>query len=351
MIKIDRYILWTTMITVIGSLILLSIIETFFTFLNELSDLGQDSFSIKDILLYLTYDFPTRINRMIPMGLLLGTLIGLGQLSSTNELTVMRAASLSKFRILRGAIFTVIIMSAFSIFLSEQVIPRSSVKAEFYQNQQRTEAVVQAGFWAISNNEILNVSSIQNGNLKKITIFDVKDQEIQRMVQAPDASLARRDWIMKDVTTTSFSDEEITRSMTERVTVPNLIDQRILDALIAKPDSLSIKNLWRFIRYMENNGLDSSEYSLSFWTKVFSPVMNFVMLIIVAPLVFSQNRQGNLGMRVFLGIMIGLIIYLTSSILSHAILIFGYPPIAGAVLPILMALLIAFILFKFVASR
>ncbi|KZS22344.1 LPS export ABC transporter permease LptG [Wohlfahrtiimonas chitiniclastica] len=41
MIKVDRYILWTTLMTVIGSLVLLSIIETFFTFLNELSDVGK----------------------------------------------------------------------------------------------------------------------------------------------------------------------------------------------------------------------------------------------------------------------------------------------------------------------
>lgn len=351
MIKIDRYILWTTLIAVIGSLVLLSIIETFFTFLNELGDVGQDDYQISDVLLYLLYDLPVRLNRMIPMGLLLGTLIGLGQLASTNELTVMRAASLSKFRILRGAIFTVIIMSIFSIFLSESVIPKTSVQAEIYQNKQSNKVVIQNGFWAISNSEIVNVAAIHDGNLKDIMMFDIEGQTIKNIIQAPDAHLDRRDWIMSKVITTTFAQEEIRRSTQDYVVFPNLIDQRILDALIAKPENLSIKNLWRFIRYMENNGLDSSEYRLAFWTKVFSPLMNFVMLVIVAPLVFSQNRQGNLGMRIFLGIMIGLIIYLATRILSHTILIFGYPPIVGAILPIIVALLIAFILFKFVASK
>lgn len=351
MIKIDRYILWTTFITVIGSLVLLSIIETFFTFLNELGDVGQENFKITDVLLYLLYDLPVRLNRMIPMGLLLGILIGLGQLASTNELTVMRAAGLSKFRILRGAIFTVIIMSVFSLFLSESIIPNSSIRAEVYQNKQSNQSIVQDGFWAISNAEILNVSAIHDGNLKNITMFDIENQTIKNIIQAPDASLDRKDWVMSDVTTTVFSEDSIIRSTEENMTFPNLIDQRILDALIAKPENLSVKNLWRFIRYMENNGLDSSEYRLAFWTKIFSPLMNFVMLVIVAPLIFSQNRQGNLGMRIFLGIMIGLIIYLATRILSHTILIFGYPPIAGAILPIIVALLIAFILFKFVASK
>ncbi len=351
MIKIDRYILWTTFITVIGSLVLLSIIETFFTFLNELGDVGQDNYQVSDVLLYLLYDLPVRLNRMIPMGLLLGILIGLGQLASTNELTVMRAASLSKFRILRGAIFTVIIMSIVSVFLSESVIPKTSVQAEIYQNKQNNKAVVQDGFWAISNLEILNVAVIHNGNLKNITMFDIKDQTIKNIIQAPNASLSRKDWVMTDVTTTTFGENIITRSSEAKAVFPNLIDQRILDALIAKPENLSIKNLWRFIRYMENNGLDSAEYGLAFWTKIFSPLMNFVMLVIVAPLIFSQNRQGNLGMRIFLGIMIGLVIYLATRILSHTILIFDYPPIVGAILPIIVALLIAFILFKFVASK
>ena len=351
MIKIDRYILWTTFITVIGSLVLLSIIETFFTFLNELGDVGPENYQVSDVLLYLLYDLPVRLNRMIPMGLLLGILIGLGQLASTNELTVMRAASLSKFRILRGAIFTVIIMSIFSIFLSASVIPESSVKAESYQNKQSNKGVVQDGFWAISNAEILNVSAIHDGDLKNITMFDIEGQTIKNIIQAPEASLNRRDWVMSDVTTMTFNEGEIARSSQEHVTFPNLIDQKILDALIAKPENLSIKNLWRFIRYMDDNGLDSAEYRLAFWTKVFSPLMNFVMLVIVAPLTFSPNRHGTLGMRLSFGITFGLIIYLATRILSHTILIFGYPPIAGAILPIIVALLIAFILFKFVASK
>lgn len=351
MIKIDRYILWNTILAVIGSLVLLSIIETFFTFLNELSDVGQENFTITDVLLYLLYDLPMRVNRMIPMALLLGILIGMGQLASTNELTVMRAAGLSKFRVLRGAIFTVIIMSVASLILSEQVIPNSSVQAERYQNKQGGGVNVQSGFWAISNLEILNVDALHDGDLKNITMFDVDNQTLKKIVRAPDASLEKRDWIMSNVTTTTIGEDAITQSKESNVVFPNLIDQRILDALVAKPENLSIKNLWRFIGYMEHNGLDGADYRLAFWTKVFSPLMNLVMLVIVAPLVFSQNRQGNLGMRIFLGIMIGLIIYLTSRILSHAILIFGYPPIVGALLPILMALLIAFILLKFVATK
>lgn len=348
MIKIDRYTLWATLFTVIGSLILLSIIEMFFTFLNEL---GDNDANITNILLYLAYDLPMRLNRMIPMGLLLGILIGMGQLSSTNELTVMRAAGLSKFRILLGAIITVILMSIFSIFLSESVIPYTSSKAEMHQNKQDGKDNIQPGFWAISGSEILNVSSIQNGDLKNITLFDVEDQNIKQIVRASDASLEKRDWMMTDVETIDISSIAIIKIFKDNMVFPNLIEQRILDALISKPENLSIINLWRFIAYMDNNGLDSSEYRLAFWTKLVSPIMNFVMLIIVAPLIFSQNRQGNLGMRIFLGIMIGLIIYLTSRILSHTILVFGYPPIAGAILPILIALLIAFILFKFVASR
>lgn len=351
MIKVDRYILWTTLMTVIGSLVLLSIIETFFTFLNELSDVGQADFSLINVLLYLLYDLPMRVNRMIPMGLLLGALIGLGQLASTNELTIMRAAGMSKFRILYGAIITVVLMSVLSLFLSEKVIPESSVEAEIYQNNQSGKDIVRDGFWAISNQEILNVAALHNDELKNITMFDIDGQTIKNVVHAPSATLNRKDWIMNDVTTTTIEQSRIVRTVEQAVTFPNLIDQRILEALSAKPENLSIRNLNRFIRYLDGNGLDSSEYRLAFWTKVFSPLMNFVMLIVVAPLVFSQNRQGGLGVRIFLGIMIGLIIYLASRILSHSILIFGYPPIIGAILPIAIALLIAFLLFKFVASR
>lgn len=341
MIKIDQYTLKTSFLFTLLCLLLLIIIETFFTFLNELQDLDE-TYVVSDMMLFLLYDMPARIYRIFPMALLLGTLLGLGQLASNNELTAIRTAGFSKSRTLRGALITTVILSAAIVIIGEYIVPASHKEALIVSHKNTSGK----GFWAIDGNYVIEVKSIENLTLKGITIYEPKDLTLYKLVQANEMELINEEWVIPSLSETNFTETTITQKKLTDFIINTHIDEEALVALINDPEYLSGKSLWRFISYLDENNLDSSEYRLAFWSKLFHPFTNISMILIAAPLVFAQQRRQGIGERILIGVILGLIIYLSTQILSHFILISGFPPILGALIPTLLAITIAFILFK-----
>ena len=341
MIKIDQYTLKTSLLFTLLCLLLLVIIETFFTFLNELQDL-DDSYVITDMLLFLLYDMPARIYRIFPMALLLGTLLGLGQLASHNELTAIRTAGFSKARTLRGAIFTTVALSIAIVIIGEWVVPESHKKALIANHQNSSGK----GFWAIDGEYVIEVGSIDNLTLKNITIYEPTDESLKRIMYAPSMSLIDNQWVIPSLRATTFDETNVTTENLNDFDIQTHIDEDALVALTNDPEYLSSSSLWRFISYLDENNLDSSEYRLAFWSKIFNPITNISMILIAAPLVFAQQRRQGIGERILIGVILGLIIYLATQMLGHFILIAGFPPILGALFPTILAIGIAYILFK-----
>lgn len=342
MLKIDQYTFKTSLFFTLFCLLLLVIIESFFTFLNELQDLGDDNYQLSNMMLYILYDMPARIYRIFPMALLLGTLLGLGQLASHNELTAIRTAGFSKIRTLHGAIYTTIALSFAIVFVGEFVVPISHEKA-MIESQKDSSG---KGFWAIDGDYIVEVKSIENLTLKNVTVYVPKDGALHKLISAPYMELVDDQWLMSEFTETTFSEQRITTEMLNSRTIKTHIDESALTALINDPEYLSSRSLWRFIGYLDDNNLDSSEYRLAFWAKIFNPLTNISMILIAAPLVFAQQRRQGIGERVLIGVILGLIIYLTTQMLGHFILISGFPPLLGALFPTVLAIGIAYLLFK-----
>ncbi len=342
MLKIDQYTFKTSLLFTLFCLLLLIIIESFFTFLNELQDLGDDHYQLSNMMLYILYDMPARVYRIFPMALLLGTLLGLGQLASHNELTAIRTAGFSKARTLRGAIYTTLVLSFTIVLMGEFIVPLSHEKA-MIESQRDSSG---KGFWAIDGNYIVEVKSIENLTLKDVTVYEPQKGALHRLIQAPYMELINDQWVMPELAETTFTEQRITTEILNNLTLKTHIDESALTALINDPEYLSSRSLWRFIGYLDDNSLDSSEYRLAFWAKIFNPLTNISMILIAAPLVFAQQRRQGIGERVLIGVILGLIIYLTTQMLGHFILLSGFPPILGALFPTVLAITLAYLLFK-----
>ncbi|GGZ91376.1 LPS export ABC transporter permease LptG [Ignatzschineria ureiclastica] len=342
MLKIDRYTFTTSLLFTLFCLLLLIIIESFFTFLNELQDIGDDQYQLVDMIKFLLYDMPARVYRIFPMALLLGTLLGLGQLASHNELTAIRTAGFSKARTLRGAIYTTLLLSAAIVWVGEYIVPPTHEEALVVSHKNSSNK----GFWAIDGDYIIEVNSLENLTLKNINVYSSKDQALHKWIKAPEMVLSNNEWVMPSFTEITFNPDIITDQKGQDFALNTHIDKTALNALVNDPEYLSSQDLWRFITYLEQNNLDSSEYRLAFWSKIFNPLINISMILIAAPLVFAQQRRQGIGERILIGVILGLIIYLMTQMLGHFILISGFPPIIGALFPAIFAMLIAYGLFK-----
>src|SRR5688572_1903361 len=77
------------------------------TFVNEIDEIGEGNYSAASAALYTIYTLPRRAYELFPTAAVIGSLLGLGALSATSELTALRAAGLSRLRISLGALTVV----------------------------------------------------------------------------------------------------------------------------------------------------------------------------------------------------------------------------------------------------
>ena len=107
----DRYIAKTLLTYTIVVLVVWLSIYSFFNFLTELNSVGQETYSIMLAFKYVAFHLPeVAYNQASPV-ILLGCVLGMGHLATTNQLLIFRVSGVSIIRI------TVITLKNALIFL------------------------------------------------------------------------------------------------------------------------------------------------------------------------------------------------------------------------------------------
>ena len=122
-----------------------------------------------------------------------------------------------------------------------------------------------------------------------------------------------------------------------------LVSADVLKNFSVSPESLSAKDLYGQVQYLEDNQLDSRRIELAFWVKVASPFSTLVMLMLSLPFVFSSQRSGGAGQKIFIGIILGILYTLMNRLVTQLALANGLAPVFSATLPLICFLVIAVI--------
>ena len=109
---------------------------------------------------------------------------------------------------------------------------------------------------------------------------------------------------------------------------------------------MTMSELYRYIDYLQDNGLDAAPYQKAFWKKITGPLSILVMMLIAMPFVFSNSRAGNAGARMIIGIMFGMGYHVFSEMLSNLGQVYGVPVLFGAFAPLFVFTVIGFVLLK-----
>ena len=132
---LDRYLfreLFTPLAYCLGGLLVLG---TCFSLFGELSELQERKLHLLDVIEYSLAIMPGFLVLVLPVTLLLALLYTLTNHSRHNELTAMRAAGLSLWRICLPYFVTGLLASAGAFALNEYVVPRSTDWAEHIKSR------------------------------------------------------------------------------------------------------------------------------------------------------------------------------------------------------------------------
>jgi len=345
----DRYINKTLRnYTLVVLLIWLSI-YSFFNFLGELNSIGQFDYTVLEAFKYIILQMPEVAYKQASPIILLGCVLGMGYLSTTNQLVVLQVSGNSVLKLtaltVRTALFFVFMIIAFG----EYIAPIASEEAE----KGRTKALGQSfasqnqeGFWIREGGNYLNVEKNIDGNhFVGVTIIEVKSNKITSVVKSEDATFDGKSLKMDNTDIFSINDskdiDEI--SLKERNSYNKIVsfDQDLINSLKKEPDELTTRNIYKQIQFLSDNKLNSGIYKVELYKRAIKPITLVAMILLAMLFVFGSTRDVSLGRKIFFGVSLGLSFEMLSRIGGAMALSLDFNPMISAVLPTTVVMVIA----------
>ena len=345
--KLDRYIGWNVLASMAMVLVVLVVLESLFALLGEMDEV-RGNYQFVDVLLYIGLLIPKKIYAFIPVSALIGCLSGLGSMAANSELVVMRAAGISLWRMVWSVMRPAIVLICVGIVLGEYVAPTTEQIAETRKNIARSADGEYSGegVWHREGNEYMYFNAVEpNGVLYGVSryVFDDNMQFVESSY-AGRAIYQKDHWLLEGVVRSRFDGEKIVREKVTTEEWETNLTTTLLKVVVVKPDGLSITGLKTYTNYLEEQGLDTGEYDLAFWTKALQPLSIFSLVLVGISFVFGPLRSVSMGLRIFSGVITGIGFMLAQSLLGPSSLVFGFPPLVAVILPVLVCIAIGSLL-------
>jgi len=334
---LERYIGGTVIKGALLALFVLTAVSTFFSFMGQLTDLGSD-YGLTQALYYMLLTLPRRAYEMVPTAALLGGLVSLGQLAAASELVVMRASGVSVARIVVAVLKAGVVLMVITVVLGEWLAPASEQRAQTLRAEARSGYITlkgDTGFWARDGDSFVNVRRIlPDARLEDVFIYTYgAGEQLRAALHADSADYKDGGWILHGIRESVIGADKVTTVTRDSQRWGTLINPQLLGVLSVAPENLSAWSLLSYADYLKRNNLDPRRYQLAFWVKLITPVTILVMLFVAVPFVFGPLRSGGSGLRILVGVMVGLGFYLLNQLFNHLGLVYGLDPLLSAGLP------------------
>ncbi|MGF1643761.1 MAG: LPS export ABC transporter permease LptG [Thiotrichales bacterium] len=339
---LDRYLLANILLGTMIALLVLVALDAFFSFLNELDDVGKGTYDTTRAFYYILLTLPRRFYEFAPTATLLGGLLTLGALASHGELTAMRAAGLSvtgfATKVLTAGLMIVIVVLVIGEFLAPAAEQRGQLLRAEALSAQLGLAGGQ-GLWIRQQPWFVQAREIPSEeHLRHLRMFRFEGGRLRELVTADAAQRNSDGWLLQGVKRLRIEDEGVIRNDLETEQWPELVTRQMFEVLRVSPDQMSIRALAAYIDYLGQNGLDTARYRLAWWMRIVTPLSTLVMLVLALPFVFGSQRVGGAGQRLFIGIVLGISYFLISNLFNEIGVVYGLAPIVSvAVPPVLFA--------------
>lgn len=337
-----------------GFLLVLFVLAGLFSLtalLDELKDVGQGQYTWPDAFLYVVQTLPQRSLDLVPLAALLGGILALGSMGDANELVAIRAMGVSAWHFALTAVKAGLVFVAAALLVAEFVAPPLQKSAE----TRRTMAVhesgalrVERGFWFRDGSRFVKVAQVLPGRrLAEVVIYDFDGEgRLRQRTRASEADVVdSQHWVLSDVRREVLDGDEI--RVTEEETVPweSAFGPELVELTLVAPESLSVSDLFVYVRGMRERGQLDEAYLLRLWRLLGLPLATAAMLLLAIPFTFGL-RGSSSGLRMTLGCLLGAAGYALDRIGGHVGMLGGVNAVVTALAPGAVILVVAALLMR-----
>jgi lipopolysaccharide export system permease protein len=329
----------------------------FFDLIKELTDLDKGEYRLRQVFTFVALSIPAHAYELFPVVVLIGTLYVLSHLASNSEYTVMRVSGLSPARAGLALAKVGLAFVVITFVVGEWLAPFAEETAQKIKLRAMSSMIgqdLQSGLWFKDEGSFINVREARQAN----SLGDVRIYEFDSGYRLRHMTLAQRAdyrgagvWTLTDVSRTSFAAEGPRSERLAQTEWRTAVSPDLLEALIVQPSRMSAWALHKYIQHLAGNRQKTEQYEIALWKKLVYPLATLVMMAIAMPFAYMHARAGAVGVKVFLGIMLGILFHMLNSLFSHISLLQNWPPMAAAVVPSTAFLMAAMAMMWWVERR
>lgn len=348
--KLDGYIGRTVALSILGVLVVILGLDVIAAVVDQIGDLGGN-YQFANAMEHVAWTVPGRAYNQLGFAALVGCMVGLGTLAGTSELTVMRAAGISIARIAWAVMKPVLLLIAVGLALAEFVVPYTNQEAENRRALARgsiDQADFQRGLWLHEGGEFVHFNTaFPSGQLFGITRYRFdEERQLQRVAFSERGSFEDGAWILENSRDTRFTPDAAFSGIQSREQWQTEISPELFALVVPMPADLSPRNLWSYARYLDRKREDAGRYWLEFWKKLLQPLTIASLVMVAISFIFGPLREVTTGLRVFTGVIVGIVFQTIQDMLGPSSVVFGFSPLIAVLLPVLACFGIGWLLLK-----
>jgi lipopolysaccharide export system permease protein len=334
--RLDRYVL-NHILLMIGLVLAVFIgIYSVFSFVGEMHNFSK-SYGFLSAILSVIFSIPANLIFILPVASLLGTLIALGHLASHCELTAMRAAGFSIFKIakavLKGGLWIAFLSFIFSAFLGP-FFAKEALLVELNAKKDRSFLLTPEATWLKDGSDFVYIGHSGGSDLLRgVVKYHFEEGRLASIISANSAIYKEGSWHLFNVKQVNLSSSGVSEKNTVETIWPELVPPSLLKAVSSDITNLNLVQLYRYVTYRKLNGLDPQEYELKIWQMYAQPLSILVLMLIGVPFSFGQLRSSTLGLRLVIGVALGVGFFLLDRFFGPIALVLNWSPFWGAFLP------------------
>ncbi|HEX9395712.1 MAG TPA: LPS export ABC transporter permease LptG [Burkholderiales bacterium] len=329
----------------------------FFDLIGELAEVGRGEYHLKQVFTVVLLSIPAHAYELFPVVVLIGTLYVLSHLANNSEYTVMRASGLSPARAAAALGKIGLLFAVATFVIGEWGAPIAEETGQKIRQRALSTLIGQdlrSGLWLKDEGAFINVrTALHTDHLDGVLIYKFDaDYRLRELTSAQSADYSGKGvWKLTDVIETRYDPDGPHTARHEETQWHSRVSPELLDALVVRPERMSVWALYKYMEHLAGNRQKTERYEIALWKKLFYPIATLVMMALALPFAYMQARAGMVGVKVFLGIMLGIFFHMLNNLFAHIGLLQNWPPVAAAAMPSAAFLLSALLMMWWVERR
>ncbi len=260
-------------------------------FFEKLRRFLRHDAELTSMLMYFIYKIPDISFQLVPFAVLMASLLAIGLLNRTHEITAMRSCGVSLLHVTMPFLAVAGFVTVIQLGSTAVVIPLANAKAEYIRTVEIRKkpqplAFTSENLWLyIRDNELMHVQQVDptGARLHHVTLYRLNDQfTLETLLTADGAAFADGEWTLRDAAQRVIEPDgsvEFIHWMTLPLKL-SLTPDDLMTWNALEPEHMTLNQLGTHIEHLRQEKNSVTKFLLDYWRRVAFAFVPLIMTIL-----------------------------------------------------------------------